>query len=365
MKCENCRTKDGTLCKECAGERDYYIVSEPLAYISNYMKTCSAMMLRMAVLTFYQEDVIHEAKIKLMKLVDAFNFDLRDIKETRQNTSSRTAREKEFEDIMSIMKMIDESEDFEVRFFAEDLTKVPPSASESAGSMLSILEAMSKQNSRLDELQNTIIEMRNEIESNKRTIRRLEEKPQSGVFSSTSKQTSNTSVNTKTRGNLYNEVLKSSIPAVQVQGDTSEVDSDVNSEADGFTKVMGRNAKRKQLQDLRKSEKPKAKPKQGTAGLSDLLCAGPETVFIQLTNVKPTVKDEDIVKYIQTKSEGSAKEVSLKDTSSEGWSTKRFLVEFKAENQELVTGDDFWPGTIYFKRWYPMKPRREGFKPNT
>ena len=367
MKCENCRTKEGTLCKDCAlckhckGDNAHYVVSEPLAYISSYMKTCTAMMLRMAVLTFYQEDVIHEAKLKLMKSVDNLEFDLKDSKENRQNTASRTAREKEFEDIMSIMRMIDESEDTEIRFFAEDLTKIPPAAPESAGSMLSIVEAMSNQNARIDKLQDSILKMMTEIEENKKTIRKFENKPQPTAIPSTSRRASDAAANDNGRNSrsIYANVLKASLSAIEPQGDTSEVDSEANSDVDGYTEVINRSAKKKRLQISKNNERSKDKPKKGTAGLSNLLCSGPESVFIQLTNVKPTVKIEDIKRYIEEKSEGNLKEVSIKDTSSEGWPTKRILVEFKADDAEKVTGNDFWPGTIYFKRWYPAKPKRD------
>ena len=101
----------------------------------------------------------------------------------------------------------------------------------------------------------------------------------------------------------------------------------------------------------------KPRPKQGKADTHNTLQAGPTKIFVQITNVRQHVTENDLSAYISEKTDGNYSEISIKDTSSEGWSTKRFVIEFDAEHMNEVLGEDFWPGKIYFKRWFPERKR--------
>ena len=48
----------------------------------------------------------------------------------------------------------------------------------------------------------------------------------------------------------------------------------------------------------------------------------------------------------------------IKDTSTDGWDTKRFILTFDTEYFEKVMQTEFWPDRIYFKQWFkPRNPR--------
>lgn len=90
----------------------------------------------------------------------------------------------------------------------------------------------------------------------------------------------------------------------------------------------------------------------GTAEESGILRAGPSNFQLQITNVSPTLSDEDISVYIEGKS-ANIKPLKIEDTTSEGWSTKRFLITFDYKYCDTIMSEDFWPRRIYFKRWFP------------
>ena len=135
------------MCKQCSLGMKNFIVDELLTYVNTYINGCTAMTMKMALLGFYSEEMIHNSKMKVMKLAAETGVDIREVKETRQNTAGRTAREKEVDDILNIMKQIDESEDANViEFYAKDVKLMPPASPESGSSNMCLLEVVNNQN---------------------------------------------------------------------------------------------------------------------------------------------------------------------------------------------------------------------------
>ena len=96
----------------------------------------------------------------------------------------------------------------------------------------------------------------------------------------------------------------------------------------------------------------------GSGANSDALVAGPTTFMIQLTNVSPTINADDIARYIENK-ELDIKANDVKDHSTEGWSTKRFLLTFDHCHLDKVLSDDFWSQKIYYRRWFTPKAKAQ------
>ena len=86
--------------------------------------------------------------------------------------------------------------------------------------------------------------------------------------------------------------------------------------------------------------------------------AGPESLHVQLTNVHRSVDIDTIRDYVKNQDKDiEIKEI--KDTSTEGWETRRYLVTFNMDDQEKVLKGEFWPEKIYFKRWYVNRPAKD------
>ena len=114
---------------------------------------------------------------------------------------------------------------------------------------------------------------------------------------------------------------------------------------DGFTVVQ--NKKKKPKEGLTKLRQ---RPKCGAAS-GGRTFAGPDVFHVQLTNVHASV-DEDALKDFINGKDGDFELKEIKDASSAGWDTKRFIVSFDIKNLETVLKEDFWPERIYYKRWY-------------
>ena len=104
------------------------------------------------------------------------------------------------------------------------------------------------------------------------------------------------------------------------------------------------------------ADKKRSTKVAGTADNSSLLLAGPETFQVQITNVSPTLTTTDITNYVEGKVDG-VKPSNVEDISSDGWSTKRFLLTFEYKHHELILSQDFWPKRIFFKRWFTNKEK--------
>ena len=80
-------------------------------------------------------------------------------------------------------------------------------------------------------------------------------------------------------------------------------------------------------------------------------------MYVQLTNVHPDTDIAAIRDYIKDK-DATLDPIEVKDTSSVGWQTKRFLVTFASVAEEKVLSSEFWPGKIYYKKWFAPRSRQ-------
>lgn len=113
-----------------------------------------------------------------------------------------------------------------------------------------------------------------------------------------------------------------------------------------------------------KTKKRKRTRLEGAAEKSSCLTAGPQKFEMQITNVNPSINEESLKKYITDKDKAISP-VCIKDMTSEGWETKRFVLTFCNQDLEKVMNEDFWPPGIFFRQWFkPRQPRRDNSQNN-
>ena len=81
------------------------------------------------------------------------------------------------------------------------------------------------------------------------------------------------------------------------------------------------------------------------------LTAGPDIFHVQITNVSPQTNEQTIKEYINGQDE-SVKVNEIKDTTTDGWETKRFILTFDKCYFDKVMENEFWAEGIYYKQWY-------------
>ena len=313
------------------------------------------MTMKMALLGFYSEEMIHNSKMKLMKLAAETGVDIREVKETRQNTAGRTAREKEVDDILNIMKQIDENEDANViEFYAKDVKLMPPASPESGSSNMCLLEVVNNQNQKIAELTDSIARMMVIVNNNKQQITDITSSKQSRMRSSDAIR----EPVQQTQGDAQGER-----PQHMGAANPGPSQDPVPAVLQEFMPAGPRGGKRPNKGATAIANvKNKTKPNKGTADSADSLQAGPVNFYVQVTNVRPDVTTEAVSTYIEQKTNQSVKEISIEDTSTDGWTTKRFLIKFDIKDTETILDDSFWPSSIYYKRWYPPRSKNNSQK---
>ena len=126
---------------------DIYIVNELLAYVSHRYNSDKYDAIQSAILDFYCEEDITEAKT----VFHAHYENVIGQRIGRQNRGNKSLKEKEVADILEAMKKLDESGPLRpVKFVAINLTNIPPtqqpaslpvSAPDDVGNRLTALEA--------------------------------------------------------------------------------------------------------------------------------------------------------------------------------------------------------------------------------
>lgn len=161
-KCITCKIKDAEYCTECKNdsEKEIIVVDPLLTYVTTYLSRSSALHLRVAVLAFYSMNQIHEARYKLYDAVaDVIECDRTD----RQNSTTRSAKEAELDDILETFKKMDEAEEnIDVKFYADDITQLPPAAPEAGGTVMALLEVIAKMQRDLSQVQDVVCRIENE-----------------------------------------------------------------------------------------------------------------------------------------------------------------------------------------------------------
>lgn len=117
-----------------------------------------------------------------------------------------------------------------------------------------------------------------------------------------------------------------------------------------------------ELKKVAKSQKRKRKKIAGQKGTADStstsLRTGRKTFMVQLTNLNLDMKEKDIEDYIIGIDKDVAP-ISVVDSSSPEWGTKRFIVTFALNAKDKVLEPSFWPGGVYFRQYFPARTPRD------
>ena len=356
-KCEQCKKQDAVICSKCHNEdksesQNNIVVDHVLAYINTYRSRSSHLRLKLAVLAFYTEEEILEAKTQIIQSTGKTDIDVQQESTKRQNSQGRSAKEANFDDVWAIFEKLDQCME-QPKFVAEDVSRIPATSPEESGSVLSLMEAMSKMQKELQEIQRATVSIRQDVQHNSKILHEhgLSKRQQSNSMHASSLPVA-----------ISNEIGKNANEQVKVDNPTpsmADMVRRINVDNDGFQIRSRRNNMGASLPAGKTTFKQRST--QGTAEGVGHLKAGPETFKVQVTNVHPSITMDTICTYIQEK-DAEVKLQDISDTSSHGWETKRFLLTFDQTAFEKVMDPSFWPPKIYYRQWYTAKPKPEGDK---
>ena len=352
-KCDECsiNTPCFGVCDSCMKNKSF-IVNNVLAYIATYIKRSSLIQLKLAVLGFFTEHDISSAKQVMYE--DIKDLDLLISNVTRHNSATRSAKEAELDDIILVFHKIDGDDSFNMpRLLVEDITKLPPAAPESGACVMTLMDSMAKIQRDMQQLQQSMGTMRTEVTSHGEAIMNMQRVTNSDPTAPSYARAASAEYQPSTAG--------PSTSQRNPQGITISPDT----VADAIRKVAGDHS------SVRSSQKPQgginlaagpsrsrdqSRGKVGTSTNNGGLKAGPKEFQVQITNVNQEITENEIRDYIK----GVDNDIvinSIKDTSSEGWQTKRFLLTFDTTHYDNVMSSSFWPSKIYFKQWFPARPK--------
>ena len=370
-KCDICIEADVYLniCKCCLNKRPEVVDNPLLMYVSTYLTRSSRLQLKLATLKYYGAGEVIAAKETLEDSIKEL------IPESphygkRLDSPNRSASEASADDIIDMFKALGDVED-RVRtpvFVATDATKLPPTGPEAAGSLMVVFEALSKQQQQIEQLQETLITVRSDISKNRNDITDIAKKSRKAASQNRQvvreddaapdaepESTPGGAVGQHQERGYAEAVVR---PPGIVDSQTAET---VNSTFQVVGPNNGRrpnkgNAKNSVTDNEQVAVKKKDPRTGGTAEDAGLLTAGPATFQVVITNVSPSLGTDDIATYVKSKQDGITA-VKVEDTSSEGWSTKRFLLTFDYSYHDVIMAQEFWPKKIFFKRWFTRRPR--------
>ena len=368
-KCHACETQiketANVVCETCYTHRTKekkVVINPMLTFIVNYQHRSSSMQLKIAITSFYNEDEVEEAKRILIANEQDLSLDLQELSKDRQNSSSRSAKEANIDDVIQIIKLLDGSdiqEDAMPKFCTDDLTRLPPAAPEASGSLMTLFEIIARQEKSIQSMQQSIVDVMASVHKNSSSIdamKSVSAPSYAGAVNWPNLQKRNTNdqgagPSTSTAANRPNgpQGPQTQPPyGHQRQPPFGPPASDMNSQ---MAPPLG--AKTTGPSGRRPTNK-----KKGAAGGSDILTAGPTKFQVQITNVNPNLNDDAIKDYISNKDATiNIDSVKIDDTSSPEWDTKRFCITFGIEYFDIVMNEDFWPERIYFRQWFPDRRR--------
>jgi hypothetical protein len=352
-KCDLCTVKDAEycVCLACNKQDNNIVVNGLLTYMSTYCHRSSHGQMKTAVMAFFDATAVHVARDTLIKALEGkIECDT----SRRQDSCNRTAQEAEVEDILEVFEKLNAPEAAAIRprFMTDDLFHIPRIAPE-AGSLMTVVETVSQMRKELTQLQEVVSGVRMELTGHSEIIDKVkgheEQRSQASYASAVGIRSSGPStaaphasvqkaVPLPGRSGITTEIVSQALQVVaSQQKDKSSLSPD------GFTRVENKRRQR------------------GTAGTSTnagRVMAGPESLHVQLTNVHQSVDADTIREYIKDQDD-QIEIKEIKDTSTDGWETRRFLVTFNMEDQEKVLKGEFWPARIYFRRWYVNRPAKD------
>ena len=355
-QCDTCNDKDAEycVCNSCKKKDNNIVINGLLTYVSTYSHRSSYGQMKTAVMAFFDAAAVHEAREILINAIE----DVIECDSTkRQDSRNRTAHEAEVDDILEVFEKLNVPEvaNIRPRFMTEDLFHIPRIAPEE-GSLMSIVETVSQMRKELTQLQEVVSGVHLKVNDHSEVINKVQ--------GSVAKRSTPSYASTVGNAHASNQpasahvALQSMSQRVMPQPGPSGITAEFVAQAieaaasdkkskttdpDGYTRVENKRRQR------------------GTAGTSNAagrIMAGPESLHVQLTNVHRSVDEDTIKDYIKNQDD-SIEIKEIKDTSTEGWETRRYLVTFNMEDHEKVLKGEFWPERIYFRRWYINRPIKD------
>jgi hypothetical protein len=301
-------------------------------------------------LSHYSEDDVNEAKDVILNQAKKMDIDVKDIDVRRQDSSTRSAKEAETDDILGLYtKMISVNQRKAPRFCCDDVSCLPPTAPEAGGSLLSLFEVMAKQQRQLLQMESAMASLQANVMKNTEKLAGMVPTYAAAVCPGESGKTSVT-----TPSISYFKAVEGAPGTSRINQEmVSAALQQVTEGAAGFNAVHG-NGKRQLKGTGKLTARPRKPPQAGAADDNGSLSSGPEVFHVQLTNVSPKITEDEITQYITEKND-KLDINEIKDTSSEGWETKRFCLTFNMEFFDEIMNDQFWPKGIYYKQWYRIK----------
>ena len=361
-KCESCdckheETKFVRCCYCCEKDtgNNRYVLNGMLAYVATYYARSTPLQLKIAISTHYGEYDIIEAKKILVESVKSLEIEVGDAGKDRQNSPNRSAKEAAVEDILLIFRYIDDANiDNNIRpvFCATDLTKVPLAPPEAAGNLTSIYDIIARQ-------EKTILKLVDNMTTLQTDMAQLQSNTQQTMATNSICPPSSyayKAAQPPRSGTMVPQVMTANgTPPGDMQASISKPENNSAGYPQIYQDISGRPVvPQSRGPNPGQNQKKRVQAKQGSAEKSNLLSAGPTKFMVQITNVNPEKTTEDIKEYIKAQND-SIEPQEVKDTSSEEWHTKRFLITFKIQDFDEVMSDTFWPDSIYFKQWYPAR----------
>ena len=397
-KCkENVPNTGEVVCIECYTNVNI-VVNRMLTYVNSHRSSSSTMQIKTAILNFFSQDDIAEARQMMIDNIREVIPDFPHLNKKRTDSVNRQASDIMVDDIQDMFKALDNVDDqwLVPRFMCDDVSKLPGSP-EAAGNMMSMYEDISCHERKLLQLQEAMTKVIQDVSRNHADITQLKTKVPPSVNGNFVQTNGSKGPNTKQNQVRDKQRLRSVIDdsdngnQAQNAGVTAEPsddgdrdadpggsgeqkrtgyanavlsdstsNNDVESENRDFHKVGRNNVRRpnKGAGNVLLGERPAVMKKKdtrtgGTAEDHGVLIAGPDTFQVQITNVSPSLAQEDIVNYVESK--GDLKPSNIEDITSDGWNTKRFLLTFEYKHHDVIMAQDFWPRRIYFKRWFTHK----------
>ena len=376
-KCFSCKeavqNSDNVSCVACF-QNTNIVINNLLMFINSYRSRSAGFQLKTAVLKSYPANEIKEARQTLVDSVKEIIPDHPHLFIKRVDSPNRPAHDVMVDDLIDIFKALDSADQAEriPKFLADDALKIP-GCPEAAGNMMSLYDDLAVQRRELDKLQEIMTRVIQDVASNTSELAKVksanaEQQPKKTPVKRRKSQDVNdipvpTDSNTITKPSQAEPVVapRSSYAVAASRAPQGDAGPSADSKSEQFTNVGPNNGKRPNKGLAKTIDNKKTQRNKGTGGAAEpsgKLVAGPTQFKVQITNVNPELECGDIESYIKDKND-SISAIDVADTSSDGWSTKRFLLTFAYEHLNDVMSKDFWPKNIYFKRWYAPRPQNE------
>jgi len=308
------------------GSDTQLVINELLMYVFHHMKRYPADSIKTVLLDFYSAEAITEAKRKLW---ECYSSSLPSF-ERRTNKGLKNATEKEVDDIIKSVKLLDAifaDKTVPVMFVAINLDQVPdvkPGEVES----ISLLERVKR------------------LEHQMTTICSAPTQTFADVVSSNRKATADRPTARATNADERNV---STPPALTVALPPVNCNATMEPTCDN----EGFELPTYQRKVLRRQQNPKPKVVYGTKQ-STQLRAGPRRHELFVFRVHKDIVDEDIKEFMCNE---GVKVHELEIVSSPDAWTKSYRLAVEAMNLEAILQPDFWPDGIGCRRYWRKKTK--------